>query len=239
VTRTTSLPEPGDVVRACEEGWIGTHGYLRADGQRQHRALAFQGYVLTGNGDIISEVFVVDLPDNLTLPGDGPLAGPELRMPAPPRGTSQRRLTHTEYRKYPGLQGPRHWLRCSPDGEHIAFLMKDDAGIVQLWTASPRDGQSIQRTRNPWNIASTFTWSPDGRQIAHVMDNSVFITDVDSGLSTRLTTRTDDLSAPRPEACVFSPDGRQIAYVRRVLDGDSRFNQIFVVTSGLDVEQDP
>jgi Tol biopolymer transport system component len=108
--------------------------------------------------------------------------------------------------------------------------MKDEGGIVQLWTVSPRGGEPAQRTHNPWNVASAFTWSPDGRHIAHVMDNSVFISDLDSGLSTRLTPRTDDVSAPRPEACVFSPDGRQIAYVRRMPDGNSRFNQIFVVT---------
>jgi hypothetical protein len=228
-TRTTTSPKPGEIQRACEEGWVGTNGYLRADGRRQRRALAFQGHVRTERGQIISEVFIVDLPDDPTVPGDGPLAGTEHRMPAPPRGTTQRRLTHTEHRPYPGLQGPRHWLRCSPDGEQIAFLMKDDAGIAQLWTVSPRGSQPIQRTDNAWGIASTFTWSPDARYIAHVMDNSVFVTEVDSGVSTRLTSRTDDADAPRPEACVFSPDGRQIAYVRPMPDGNSRFNQIFVV----------
>ncbi len=230
VTQTRSIPRTGDIVRACEEGWIGTNGYLRADGQRQRRALAFQGTVLSRRGDLITEVFLVDLPEDITIPGTGPLAGTETRMPAPPRATSQRRLTDTEAREQPGLQGPRHWLRSSPDGEYIAFLMKDDDGVVQLWTISPRGGKPSQLTRNPWNIASSFTWSPDGRQISHVMDNSVFVTDLDSGLSTRLTARSDDESAPRPEACVFSPSGRQIAYIRRILDGDTRFNQIFVVS---------
>lgn len=229
VTRTASMPKPGDIVRACEEGWIGTNGYLRADGRVQRRALAFQGHVLTDRNEIVSEVFVVDLPDDLTVAGDGPLAGTETRRPAPPQDVIQRRLTGTEHRKYPGLQGPRHWLRCSPDGERIAFLMKDDAGVVQLWTISPRGGEPAQLTRNPWSIASVFTWSSDGRQIAHVMDNSVFVTDVATGISTRLTRRVADAEAPRPEACVFSPDGRHIAFVRRVLDGNSRYNQIFVV----------
>jgi Tol biopolymer transport system component len=197
---------------------------------RQRPALAFQGHVLTARGDVVVEVFVVDLPEDLTVPGAGPLEGTEVRMPTPPKGTLQRRLTNTERRKFPGLQGPRHWLRCSPDGEQIAFLMKDDGGIVQLWTVSPRGGEPMQRTRHPWNIASTFTWSPDGRRIAHVMDNSVFVTDVVGGVGTRLTARAEDADAPRPEACVFSPEGRRIAYVRRVLEGDTRDNQIFVVT---------
>ena len=141
VTRTSSAPQPGDLIRACEEGWIGANGYRRGDGSRQLRALALQGLVLTERGETVNEVFVVDLPDDLTAPGQEPLAGTETRRPAPPAGTVQRRLTQTEHRRFPGLQGPRHWLRSSPDGEQIAFLMKDDDGIAQLWTISPRGGQ--------------------------------------------------------------------------------------------------
>jgi hypothetical protein len=230
VTRTASMPRPGDVVRACEEGWIGTNGYRRADGGIQRRALAFQGHVVTEGGGVVSEVFVVDLPEDLTVPGDGPLAGTETRMPVPPRGVVQRRLTHTAQRKHPGLQGPRHWLRSSPDGGRIAFLMRDDAGIVQLWTISPLGGEPVQLTRNPWPIASAFSWNQDGSAIAHVMDNSVFVTDAASGVGTRLTPRAADDEAPRPEACVFSPDGHEIAYVRSMPAGGERYNQVFVVS---------
>ena len=45
------------------------------------------------------------------------------------------------------------------------------------------------------------------------MDNSVFVTDAATGESRRLTPRTTDDAAPRPEACIFSPDGDRIAYV--------------------------
>jgi Tol biopolymer transport system component len=107
--------------------------------------------------------------------------------------------------------------------------MKDDAGIVQLWTVSPNGGPPRQLTRNSLPIASTFTWSPDGRFIAHVMDNSVCLTEGDTGKTIRLTTRSDDATAPRPEACVFSPNGEQIAFVRSVPESGRAFNQIFVV----------
>ena len=107
--------------------------------------------------------------------------------------------------------------------------MKDDAGVVQLWTVSPNGGPVRQVTTNPWPIASTFTWSPDGRQIAHVMDNSVCVTDATSGKTLRLTPRTDDASAPRPEACVFSPDGRSVAFMRRLPSPRELANQICVV----------
>jgi Tol biopolymer transport system component len=191
--------------------------------------LAFQGQVLSAKGEPYSEVFIVDLPDDVTKAGDGPLCGTETRAPCPPRGTVQRRLTFTADRRYPGLQGPRHWLRSSPDGSQIAFLMKDDAGIVQLWTISPSGGSLRQVTTNQWPVASTFTWSPDGRRIAHVMDNSVCITAVATGQTNRLTPRTDDASSPRSEACVFSPDGKSIAFMRRLPSPQRPANQICVV----------
>jgi hypothetical protein len=229
VTRTTAFPRPGsdDITRAFEEAWIGTNGYIRPDGARQRRAIAFQGNVVTGSGREISEVFLVDLPDDLTTPGDGPLQGTPTRRPFPPRGVVQRRLTFTADRPFPGIQGPRHWLRGAPDGSRIAFLMKDDAGVVQLWTVSPAGGPPTQVTRNGSPIASAFTWSPDGRRIAHVMDASICVTDAATGSTRRLTGPSDP--PPRPEACVFSPDGRSIAFLRRIRNGDGEWNQIFVV----------
>jgi hypothetical protein len=231
VTRTTADPRPGsdEIKRAGEEGWVGTNGFVRSEGTRQQRALAFQGSVVTTQGETISEVFIADLPEDLTQAGAGPLCGTETRAPYPPKGVTQRRLTFTADRKFPGLQGPRHWLRCSPDGSRIAFLMKDAAGVVQLWTVSPNGGEPRQLTRNAFSIASTFTWSPHGRRIAYVMDNSVCVADASSGVTTRLTPRSDDATAPRPEACVFSPDGKKITFVRRVPSGDRMCNQIHVL----------
>jgi hypothetical protein len=228
VTRTTAHPRPGsdEIKRAFEEGWVGANGYLRPDGTRQKKALAFQGHVVASNGNTHSEVFIVDLPDDLTVPGDRLLEGTAAQRPWPPAGTVQRRLTFTRDRQYPGLQGPRHWLRSSPNGSAIAFLMRDDAGVVQLWTVSPNGRPPHQVSRNQLPIASAFTWSPDGRRIAHVMDGSVCATDVASGDTLRLTQRCDP--SPRPEACVFSPYGDRIAYCRQVPIGAGTFNQIFV-----------
>jgi hypothetical protein len=233
VSETKAHPRPGsdEIRRAFEEAWVGTNGYMKSDGSRQERALAFQGEVVTAAGRNISEVFVVDLPDDATQPGDGPLEGTATRRPRPPKGAVQRRLTFTAQRKFPGLQGPRHWLRSAPDGARVAFLMKDDGGVVQLWTVSPAGGDPVQVTRNPSGVASAFSWSPDGQRIAHVMDNSVCLTEVATGLTTRLTARTADAVAPKSEACVFSPDGQRIAYLRRLPDGGEAFDQIFVCAS--------
>lgn len=232
VTRTVARPRPGsdEISRACEEGWIGKNGYLRPDGSRQHDALAFQGLVTAADGSGHYEVFVVDLPDDMTRPGGAPLEGTETTRPSPPHGTTQRRLTFTDGRRFPGLQGPRHWLRSSPDGSRIAFLMKDDDGIAQIWLVATNGGRPVQLTHNPWSVASTFTWSPDGRLIACVMDNSVFVTETATGKSIRLTPRSSDAEAPRSEACVFSPDGKSIAFLRSLANNSQRFAQIFVVS---------
>jgi Tol biopolymer transport system component len=212
---------------------VGADGYLRPDGRRQKRALAFQGHVVTRGGRTIVEAFLVDLPEDVTVAGDGPLAGTSTRRPAPPKGAVQRRLTYTADRRYPGLQGPRHWLRSTPDGSRIALLMKDDQGVVQIWTVSPHGGPPVQLTRNAWDVASAFTWSPDGKYLAYVMDHSVFRTEAATGRTQRLTPRSADADAPRPEACVFSPDGQKIAYVRHVADrSGTRYNQLFAVSLG-------
>ncbi len=231
VSRTTANPAPGsnEIKRACEEAWVGPSGYVRPDGKRQLRALAFQGSVVKIDGETISEVFILDLPEDLTNSGDGPLSGTSQHRPYPPKNVIQRRLTFTADRKFPGIQGARHWLRSSRDGSRIAFLMKDDVGIVQLWAVSPGDGLVSQLTNNPWDIASAFTWSPDGGSIAHTMDNSVFLTDAQSGQSRRVTDRVSDEAGPLSEACVFSPDGNKVAFMRRKTLAGVESNHICVV----------
>jgi hypothetical protein len=234
VTRTVNQPRPGsdDISRAAEEGWVGVNGYVRPDGTRQRRALAFQGTVTASDGRSHPEVFIVDLPDDLTQPGDGPLEGSATRRPAPPRGVAQRRLTFTEGRVHRGLATePRHWLRASPDGSQIAFLMADEAGVVQLWTVSPGGGSPRQLTQNAHGLSSAFSWSSDGTRIAHVMDRSVCLTMVESGRTIRLTSRSaEPADAPHRFACIFAPDDRLVAYTRSVARATGRYDQVFVVT---------
>ena len=232
VTRTVNRPHPGsdEINRACEEGWVGADGYVRADGTRQQRALAFQGTVIAPDGREHAEVFIVDLPEEIAAAPGAPLEGTESTRPAPPAGARQRRLTFTTARRHPGIvASPRHWLRASPDGTQIAFLLKDAAGVVQLWTVSPNGGAPRQITRNVTGISSAFTWSSDGRWIAHTMDRSVCVTEVASGHSVRLTAPVDESFAPLPHACVFSPDGTRIAYMQQVETRGASLTQLFVI----------
>ena len=126
--RVVPQPRPGsdEISRAFEDAWIGQSGYRRADDTWQRHARAFLGNVRTTEGRELTEVFLVDLPERLDVPGDaGPLQGTATTMPNPPRGAVQRRLTFTETRKFPGVAlEPRHWVRSSPDGTRIVFLQK-------------------------------------------------------------------------------------------------------------------
>ena len=77
------------------------------------------------------------------------------------------------------------------------------------------------------SVGSAFSWSPDGRFIAHVLEGRVAVTDVETGAHRALTGAAGAQEQPRPEACVFSPDGSEIAYVKRV----GEYNQVFVVAA--------
>lgn len=227
VSETTAKPAPGsdDINRAYEEGWIGREGYLKPDGSRQRWALAFIGDTLSANGEKHPEIFVVDLPENdedYLCAGDKPLQGTPETLPAPPAGVKQRRVTFTEQ----GLaMQPRHWLRTSPDGAKIAFLMKDKREVVQVWTVSPNGGKPVQISDTATGIQSAFTWSPDGNSLALVCDNSVMLLDAQTGEMTRLTERTT--VAPCADAVVHSPDGSKVAFMRQC----GAFTQIAVVPS--------
>lgn len=227
VARVVPHATPGsdEIEKAFSDSWVGRDGYVRADATRQKRAIAFQGHVRDDSGNKISEVFIVDVPDRIDVPGPaGPLEGTPTTRPMPPKATRQRRLTYTADRKHPGIQGPRHWLKSSPDGSRIAYLAKDDDGIVQLLTVSPLGGKPTQVTRNPWPIQTPLNWSPDGHFIAYGMDNSIFITDVRNGRSTRMTQRSSDELRPQPTGVVWSNDGKTIAFNRLVPHGDGRGN---------------
>jgi hypothetical protein len=222
VTKTVNNPKPGtdEIIRAYEDAWI------------DNRRIAFLGDAISESGECVTEIFVVELPDDLTQPGDGPLEGTATHRPAPPAGTNQRRITFTTNRKFPGVQGPRHWPRSSVAGR-IAFLMRDDSGIVQLWIITPDGSELEQITHNPFHIASAFSWHPDGVHVAAIADDSVCIINTKSRESCRLTEPFREPYLPRSEACVFSPDGSHIAYVQPVVHNGATFNQIFVVESGL------
>lgn len=220
ISRTTPTPRPGsdEINRAYEEGWVGNH------------QLAFIGDTLSERGEKVPELFIVDLPHDEAgwkRAGDEPLEGSADKMPAPPAGVVQRRLTFTHENRYPGLVNvPRHWVRCHPNGREIAFLMRDEGGIVQLWLIAPEGGEPRQLTHNARDIQSAFNWHPSGDVLGFVLDNRIACCDARSGEVTFLT--SDHGNPPSGDAVVFSPDGHSVAWMEET----AGFRQLWVTETG-------
>lgn len=233
VVRVVPAPRPGsdEISRAFEDAWVGRDGYRRADGTMQRRARAFLGNVRGPDGSEFTEVFIADIPDRIDVPGEtGPLEGTATTMPQPPRGTTQRRLTFTATRKFPGVAlEPRHWVRSSPDGTRIVFLAQDDAGVVQAFFVAPVGGAIRQVTRHATSLQSCVRWSPDGAHLLYVCGGAITI--CDARQDTVTFGRTRALTAPVaavPESPLWSHDGRTIAFNRRVPAGQGAWQQIFL-----------
>ncbi|MCH2200626.1 MAG: DUF3748 domain-containing protein [Fuerstiella sp.] len=226
VVRVTPDPIPGsdEISRASSDSWIGTHGYTTADGRKQ-RARAFLGKVISLSGKEVSELFVVDIPPDLTVPGDhGPLEGTTQTMPMPPHGTVQRRLTSTVDQRFPGFTGN---VRSSTDGAMLACLARDEHGVAQVVLASPVDGSRQQLTSFDSAVQSDVRWHPDGLHVCFVQDNTIVIANVENSSYRRVTQK----STASPFALVWSRSGDSIAFNRRRQDSRSgnSYAQVFIV----------
>ncbi len=227
ITDVTEHPRPGsdEIDKAFDECWIGEKGYQKPDGSWQDKAIAFQGNVRNEREETVTEVFVVDLPADPTVAGDGqPLEGTAVSRPGVPLGATQRRITYTAN----GVKGPRHWLRTTPDGSLVCFLAEDERGIIQLFGVSPNGGAIRQLTDHDFPIQGPFNIDPTGQWIAYPADNSVFIAVLATGDTYRITDRFGDDNRP-VGAPNWSPDGKAIAYNRYVGEGENRFLQVFLL----------
>ncbi|MDM3591437.1 biopolymer transporter Tol, partial [Proteus mirabilis] len=105
-----------------------------------------------------------------------------------------------------------HWLRISQKGDEIAFLIKDDDCVVQLYTVSPTTKAIRQVTLQQWDIQTAFTWSHSGDYLTFICDNSVMLCNAKSCVLTRLTAKTSQ--APCGDAVVFSTNDQYISFMR-------------------------
>lgn len=199
VVPVTPDPRPGsdDILRAFDEDWL------------DESTLVFQGTVLGEDGDLLTELFLAQLP-TIPPPTLPQAAGGGGELPPALPGVRIRRLTRTETRLHPGIQGPRHWVRVSPDRRAIAFLAKDDAGLVQIHTVGPAGGDPQALSLLSDSVQDVFDWSPCGKFLACIAGGRLQLIDAASGLARPLTPPADDDHRPR-YAVTFSPDGKWIA----------------------------
>ncbi len=226
VVTVVPRPKPGsdEISHAAQDSWIGRNGYLRADGTRQ-MGRAFIGTTRNALGEEVDELFMVDIPADITRPGPlGPLEGTEKTYPAPPAGAEQRRLTDSSRRRYPGCKGI---VRVSHDGTQIAFLMLDDQKAWQVFLISPLGGEPRQATFLEGGVDAGVRWHPSGNTIVAVAGTRIVLTAVEPGPQFGKSWVLSDRS-PSPFALVWSHDGNTIAYNRRIQTARGETTQIFV-----------
>lgn len=200
-----------EIEKAFDECWLGSE-----------RALAFQGWVRDGKGNLKSEIFTADLPKDLTIANDIPLEGTETKMPAVPKGVLIKRVTDTPK----GISTFRHWLRSSPDGELIYFLMEDSAGITNIFSVDRRKHSIKQITSHTSSIHSPFNISAQGDQLVYFCNHSLIVYNLLKHEEIKLITNNKELyGIPN-----FDKTGQIILYNQYVKENStSKFLQIFKI----------
>lgn len=229
VVRVVPNPTPGsdEISHAANDSWVGTNGYIARNGSRQI-ARAFLGTVKDKNGHDVPEVFIVDIPGDISQPGPlGPLEGTDTDFPMPPKGTVQRRLTFTTNTSHPGCAGI---VRSSQDGSQLAFLAKDAAGINQIFTISPLGRKVQQVTEHPQDVTGNLRWHPDGKHVTYAYEGRIVLCEVGGA---PFQERIQVLTEPSEYAAsnlVWSADGKVLAFNRLVKNKAGKgVQQVFVL----------
>jgi Tol biopolymer transport system component len=175
------------------------------------------------NGKEKTEIFVVDLPEDLTLLKDNNLALKTERIKVP-KPLQQRRITQLPN----GIVGPRQWLKSTADGSLIVFLTKDSSNITNAFGVSPNGGPVKQLTFHTTNIQTGLSVSNLGKKLLYVVDKTIIVTDLDSGLSQSIAQPYEQTELPI-NCLQFSPNDKQIAFNKYcTIDGVKNL-QIFTI----------
>lgn len=132
-------------------------------------------------------------------------ASPARRRPGGPPGRPARERLSIEL--ISSFDPPREF-RLAPDGRSVAFTA-EAGGARQLFTMPLRGGPQRQVTASEKPISDP-QWSPDGRRLAYVREESIWIVDVDGSRALEVTRHPAGNKRPR-----WAPDGRRIAFTSR------------------------
>ena len=150
-------------------------------------------------------------------PGDGdrraelPLSGRALAEAIRPNGENGRVRRSSRdgltIEQAAAVEAPREF-RLAPDGRRVVFTA-EAAGARQIFVMPIRGGYPEQLTATE-KSASDPQWSPDGRRIAFVRDEAIWMIDVEGSHQALVTHHPGGNRSPR-----WSADGHQIAFVSR------------------------
>ena len=99
-------------------------------------------------------------------------------------------------------------FRLHPRDRSVAYTA-ESGGARQLFTLSLRGGYPTQLTATAQPISDP-RWSPDGRRIAYVRDDEIWVMEADGSRVSKVVGKPEGGRQPR-----WSPDGRRLAFLSR------------------------
>ena len=105
------------------------------------------------------------------------------------------------------VDAPREY-RLHPRDRVVAYTA-EAAGARQLFTLSLRGGYPTQLTASDKDVSDP-QWSPDGRRLAYVRDDEIWVIEADGSRRPRVVAKPGGGREPR-----WSPDGHRIAFMSR------------------------
>ncbi|WP_413533902.1 DUF3748 domain-containing protein [Empedobacter brevis] len=201
-----------EIEKAFDECWINSTNNI-----------AFQGHVRDENGNLKTEIFIATIPDEISFNENDNLKGTKFTLPDVPSCISQKRITFTQR----GISNFRHWLRSSPCGKIIYFLMEDKVEKTQLFGANLSTNEIIQYSFLENSISSPFNISPDGKYAVFFVDNKIFLTDLIEKKS-KILYQTELINNELTGIPHFSNNGKRIYFNQFVPNNfNEKFIQIF------------
>jgi len=112
-----------------------------------------------------------------------------------------------------GVQHIRHHA-LSPDGSRLAFIW-DREGNSDLWVMRAQAGNWPERLTFDRPVIASWTdlaprWSPDGKYLAYVSHDEIWIVPANGGRARKLTDHGHESSEP-----VFSPDSQRVYFISK------------------------
>ena len=125
-------------------------------------------------------------------------------MPETDRG---RRTTGLTIEAIVAVDPPREF-RIHPRDRVVAYTA-EVGGARQLFTMPLRGGAPTQLTASEKAVGDP-QWSPDGRRLAFIRDDELWVVEADGSRSTRVVAKPGGAKTGR-----WSPDGRRLAFLSR------------------------